>query len=111
MLTRRRLNRILAIEDNGCWLRSINAIGNYFIREFEELFATSSLVIPCLGVLGGSKILDAENVQIMSILEVEKIKNAIWELHPLKSPGRDGFLGSFYRTYWNIVQGQVVDFV
>ncbi|XP_060957672.1 uncharacterized protein LOC133029200 [Cannabis sativa] len=40
-----------------------------------------------------------------------EIKNAVWSLHPLKSPGPDGFSGIFYRKYWNIVGGDFCDMV
>lgn len=111
VLMRRRANRINAIEDNGRWLKTCEDVGNYFIREFQELFSTSSPKIPWLGDFGGCDISDAENSQIHSIPDLEEIKNVTWDLHPLKSPGMDGFPRSFFRTYWNTIQDQLVYFV
>lgn len=42
---------------------------------------------------------------------MEENKDVVWNLHPLKSPGPYGFPGTFYKTYWNTVQGQLIDFV
>lgn len=41
----------------------------------------------------------------------DEIKESICMLHPLKSLGRDGFLGIFLRNYWETVKGKVVNFV
>ena len=47
----------------------------------------------------------------MRIPSIEEIKDIIWRLHPLKSPGPDGFLGIFYRTYWDVIKDKLVSFV
>lgn len=41
----------------------------------------------------------------------EEIKENVWNLHPLKSPGPDGFQGIFYRKYWNIIKDNLCNFV
>lgn len=61
VLTRRRTNIILAIEDNGRWLNSLGDVGNYFILEFQELYTKSSPDIPWLGVIGGMEISEGDN--------------------------------------------------
>lgn len=109
---RRHSNRIHAIEDEGVWLRTPAEVGNYFIRNFQDLFSTSSPNISSRILdLGGNEVSNLDNLQILRIPTLQEIKDAIWSLHPLKSPGLDGFPRTFYRTYWVTVQDQIVDFV
>lgn len=35
----------------------------------------------------------------------------MWNLHPLKSPGPDGFPCNFYKHYWHIVKDKLTYFV
>lgn len=41
----------------------------------------------------------------------DEIKRCVWEMHPLKSPGPDGFSGVFFRMYWSIIKNQIIQFV
>lgn len=45
------------------------------------------------------------------ILDEEEIKAAIWELHPLKALGPDGFSSIFFRSCWQIVREKTINFV
>lgn len=51
---------------------------------------------------------EGENATLIKIPSLEEIKESIWQLHPLKSLGHNGFLGIFYRFYWNIIQDKIV---
>ena len=96
IVIQRRRNRILSINDNSVWLHSAEEIGNYFRREFNELFSSSiprlpsnlrEFIAPCITA--------DENDTLMAIPTSEEIKDAVWNLHPLKSPGSNGYLGIF----------------
>lgn len=41
----------------------------------------------------------------------EEIKDSIWNIHPLKSPGLDGFHSIFYQKYWDSVKDRLINFV
>lgn len=43
----------------------------------------------------------------MAFPSKEEIQDSVWGLHPLKSPGLDGFQGIFYRTYAGIIKEKV----
>lgn len=61
--------------------------------------------------LGEKVITDKENSMILKIPTVSEVKDCVGKLHHLKSPGPDGFPGSFYRNYWNTVWARVTWFV
>uniref|UniRef100_A0A2N9HGL8 Reverse transcriptase domain-containing protein n=1 Tax=Fagus sylvatica TaxID=28930 RepID=A0A2N9HGL8_FAGSY len=53
----------------------------------------------------------AENEELNSIPSPAEIKRAIFDMDSLKAPGPDGFPPLFYKHYWNIVGGNVIDTV
>ena len=56
-------------------------------------------------------ITDLENSSLYAILSPIEISLAISQLGLTKAPGPDGFIGLFYKTYWTIVNQNVIDFV
>lgn len=50
-------------------------------------------------------------LKILKIPSIEEVKQAVWDLHPLKSFRSNGFPRIFYKTYWNIVGLQTTEFV
>lgn len=112
IVIRRKRNRINAIQDGDKWLFKENDIAAYFKDNFEKLFTSDhpsfnseieELINPC--------ITEEDNNALTRIPLEEEIKKSIWSLHPLKSPGPNGFPGIFYRKCWDIVKGKVVNFV
>lgn len=109
---RRRRNRINAIQDGQTWLFEEEEIAKYLRANFEELFTSDlpnnnskieDLFIPC--------ITDEENALLTRIPYEEEIKGCIWNLHPLKSLGLDGFPIIFYMKLWEIIKDKVINFV
>lgn len=39
-----------------------------------------------------------------------EVNNAVFSMHPDKSPGHDGLNHEFYKAYWSIVGVDVVEF-
>eukprot|EP00253_Pinus_taeda_P005038 PITA_05038 len=51
------------------------------------------------------------NDNINKEIEEEEIKRAIWNLHPDKAPGPDGFPICFYRMFWNLIKKDLVKMI
>ena len=108
-LVRRRRNKIVKIKAGKDWIQGKEEIKNYFLREFKELFSSDMHVIhDDLEGLAEQRILEEDNCALLRIPLKEEIKECVWNLHPLKSPGPDWFPGIFFRSYWEIVKEQVV---
>lgn len=63
-------------------------------------FQLEGLISPC--------VTEAENESLSQIPEANEIKDVVWNMHPLKALGPDGFSGVFFKKYWSIVGDQVV---
>ena len=109
-LVRRRRNFIIEIQlNNGQWIHSREDIEQYFAAHFQEVYQTTHPQIPQdLEGLMSPCISDAENMELACMPSPQEIKAVIWEMHPLKAPGPDGFPGIFFKKYWNIVGDQTV---
>lgn len=84
-------------------------INDYFNRNFKKLFATTTPVISEQMICGTSLcVSEEENSSLLRIPMEEEIRECIWNMHPLKAPSPDGFLGDFFRSYWNTIKDQVV---
>ena len=49
-------------------------------------------------------ITEEENKEMEKLISKNEIIEAIWTLHPDKSPGHDGFTVNFYRADWDIIK-------
>nr|XP_048330864.1 uncharacterized protein LOC125422764 [Ziziphus jujuba var. spinosa] len=111
LLNRRRKNKIQAIKDDQRGLSNPDQIRQYFLNHFKELYKSDFPQIPeHFKELGERLISPEDNTALLRFPTPEEVKEAIWNLHPLKSPGPDGYPGIFFRSYWNIVQDKVVKF-
>lgn len=109
---RRGRNKIVSIKEGNGWIQEQKGINDYFIRHFKNLYKSNSPTIPEeFNDLGQKVVTDQENANLIRIPTEEEIKDSIRKLHPLKSPGPDGYPEIFYRNYWNIIRGRVIRFV
>ena len=91
------------------WIQGKHQIKEYFLREFKDLFTSDNPSIHNeLEHLVEKKIFMEDNIAMMAVPLEEEIKDCVWTLHPVKSPGPDGYPGIFYRKYWSIVKDQVI---
>lgn len=53
---------------------------------------------------------EEQNAQLIKTISKEEVKDAVFSMHPGKSPGHDGLNPAFYQVYWSIVGNDVVKF-
>ncbi|KAG8374776.1 hypothetical protein BUALT_Bualt10G0030900 [Buddleja alternifolia] len=108
-----RYNHIRSIEVSpSCFVTDSNDIGNAFVNYFVDLFTSTNPQIPHnLNGLFQSVISNAENLALISIPSPDEIKNVMFSMNSLKSPGPDGFSPLFFKKYWDIVSFDVMKFV
>lgn len=53
---------------------------------------------------------DAQNQSLLIPITAAEVKDAVFAMHPDKSPGPDGLNLAFFQTYWSIVGADVVQF-
>ncbi|KAL8106281.1 hypothetical protein AgCh_029900 [Apium graveolens] len=55
------------------------------------------------------KITEEENVSLIADIVTEEVKEAVFSMHPEKSPGPDGLNSCFFQVFWSIVGKDVVE--
>lgn len=53
---------------------------------------------------------DEQNRKLGDSITSEEVREAVFSMHPEKSPGMDGLNQTFFQTYWNIVGLYVTKF-
>lgn len=111
--SRRRRNTIKGLfDDNGVWLTSKADIERLITTYYENLFATSSPTGLDVAVNDVDTVItDDMNEFLDAELTEEEIRRAVFQMHPTKAPGTDGFHALFFQKFWDIIRGDVVGLV
>uniref|UniRef100_A0A2N9GLU6 CCHC-type domain-containing protein n=1 Tax=Fagus sylvatica TaxID=28930 RepID=A0A2N9GLU6_FAGSY len=105
-IVRRKRNQInLLKKADGNWTQDQAEIGMCFTDFFSNLFNSSNPPFPDeISKLFHPIINDEDNTAICSVPNEEKIKDSLFSMESLKSPGPDGLPPLFYKHYWSIVK-------
>ncbi|GJW10659.1 RNA-directed DNA polymerase, eukaryota [Tanacetum coccineum] len=95
----------------GDWIDNPYKVKNEFLNHFSNRFARPT---------GPNIVLDSNMFKQLSSEQIadlecdvtyDEIKRAVWDCGTNKSPGPDGFTFDFIRTYWKIINQDVVNAV
>ncbi|KAL8546978.1 hypothetical protein ACS0TY_006625 [Phlomoides rotata] len=84
------------------------------VQFYTELFMAQDQPTYDDSVLGAfiHPVVDAaENDTLIALPSVEEIHRAVFDMEPSSSPSPDGFGGSFYQSYWDIISLDVIEAV
>nr|GMD77815.1 ribonuclease H [Ipomoea batatas] len=109
--SRRRRNRISQLRrDDGVLVSSEDDMGEVMVDYFTNLFTAShgefDEVLACIT----SRINPLDNVALLRPVTEEEVRQAVFQMHPDKSPGPDGLGPGFFQHFWDIVGADVTMF-
>jgi hypothetical protein len=112
-IIRRRANAVNFLKTNeGGWISDRADIGSNFVLHFTNLFSsTSPIADEELQNLFPPVIFAEENLILCSIPTEDEVVKALSSLGSSKAPGPDGFTSLFYKKYWFVVRGAVLNCV
>lgn len=92
----------------GHWCSNHDEIDGMIVEYFSTLFKTkgcsSADVLACVK----TSITEDQNMTLLAPFSTIEIKDALFYMHPDKSPGPDGMNPAFYQKFWHIVGEDVV---
>ena len=97
-------------DNDGEWKEDAKEIQDIVLDYFEKLFKATSNAEVLSERETVSHVTEEQNRYLIQPIEPEEVKEAIFSMHPEKSPGEDGLNPAFYQTYWSIVCKDVVKF-
>ena len=112
-IIRRRKNNIDAIKgDNGEWIVNLSEIREFVVSKFQHLFSEEPpTYLEDLDNLIPAVISAEENSNLCRTPTPLEIKEVLFNMQGLKSPGPDGLPPLFYKKYWPIVGIEVIQAV
>ncbi|XP_042515184.1 uncharacterized protein LOC122089493 [Macadamia integrifolia] len=104
---RRLKNQITSLKkEDGTWVSDQQGISSYVSDFFEKFHEADEITVHNDLLDNIPRVLEEEDVAGLEIVPSgDEIKQAVWDLDPVSSPGPDGFPGSFFRRCWTIVEG------
>uniref|UniRef100_A0A2N9ETY0 DUF4283 domain-containing protein n=1 Tax=Fagus sylvatica TaxID=28930 RepID=A0A2N9ETY0_FAGSY len=108
-VVRHRKNSIDALRgEDGIWLVNLSDIREHVVSNFQQLFTEEEACCSLdLENLINSSISMAENAHLCQLPSPDEIRDTVFSMQSLKSPGPDRLPPLFYKKYWHIV-GQSV---
>ncbi|XP_062114673.1 uncharacterized protein LOC133825790 [Humulus lupulus] len=106
---RRRRNQVVSLKDENGLLRDWDSgLEKVMVDYFQNLFFASCTnwgrILDCVP----TSISEDINLDLIKPVEPEEVKQALFQMHPDKSPGPDGFSPGFYQKFWDIVGEDIV---
>ncbi|XP_062099715.1 uncharacterized protein LOC133805549 [Humulus lupulus] len=110
--TRKRANQLTSLKnDHGMWVDWDNGLGNVIVDYFRNIFSASTTDWDRVTECVPESITEEINLELLAPVEEGEAKEALFQMHPDKSPGPDGFNPGFYQKFWDIVGPDVVRLV
>lgn len=112
-IIRRRCNSIKFLKtETGIWISSREDIGSHILDYFQAMYQSiQSDIPPDLEGLLSPLITPSKNAALCAISSVEVIHSTLLSLGSFKAPGPDGMTAIFYKKFWHIVGGDIVQMV
>ncbi|CAB4308255.1 unnamed protein product [Prunus armeniaca] len=113
VLVRRRVNRLLGLEDpSGVWHAEAFDIRRIAESYFQDLFSSDNpmgvgAVLECVRAFVTSQ----DNMSLSQPVLEDEVLVAVKQLDPIKSPGSDRFIGSFYQKFWSTIGDDILGLV
>ena len=101
---RKQKNTFVKLRSNqGQWCSTPDEIDSMIVEYFRNLFTSggcqSEEVLNCVEM----KVTSEQNSMLMAPFSAIEVKEALFGMHPDKSPGPDGMNPAFYQKFWHIV--------
>jgi hypothetical protein len=110
---RRRKNNIIMLkDDNGQWVDDVNQLQKLANEFYMKLFANDNMARDWQQTPISYPVLSQDEVeQLAAPITQEEVRCAVFNMHPWKAPGADGFPAGFYQKSWDTVGVNVKKFV
>ncbi|XP_050207419.1 uncharacterized protein LOC126656837 [Mercurialis annua] len=110
---RRRQNRILMLkDDNGVYIDDQSKLQQMAMDYYKSLFKADIVNNGTDLISGAFPSLNSDVLEKLSkSVSDEDIKQALWDMKPLKAPGPDGLHALFYQSQWGLIGGKVCSFI
>jgi hypothetical protein len=97
------------LSEDGSWCTDPMGMGNIVGNYFNEIFTSSNphRIEDSLAAVE-RRITPAMNQQLCAPYSALEVRQALFQMHPSKSPGLDGMSCLFFQKFWHIINEDVI---
>ncbi|XP_060962336.1 uncharacterized protein LOC133032418 [Cannabis sativa] len=107
--TRHKNNQILSLKNkSGIWVDWENGLPGVIEDYFRELSTASEIDWGRVTACVHNRVSTAMNESLTISVDAEEVRKSLFQMHPDKSPGPDGFNPWFYQKFWDIIVSKVL---
>jgi len=100
------------LDDQGRWCNAEADVAREAENYFKELFTSSNLTNLNLVLNSVDRIITPNmNQTLLQPYTPDEVKQALFHMHPSKSPGLDGMSPFFFQKYWHVVGNDLTEVV
>ncbi|KAK1661182.1 hypothetical protein QYE76_049341 [Lolium multiflorum] len=102
---RKRMNSISSLQrEDGTWCDDAEEVKDA-VQGFYKYLYTSEGAPDMQGLIDlvHEKVVQEDKVNLEADFTEEEVKRALFQMHPSKAPGVDGFTAGFYQRHWSLV--------
>ncbi|XP_019442380.1 PREDICTED: uncharacterized protein LOC109347110 [Lupinus angustifolius] len=102
-------NSLSLIKERDSLLTNPTEIESHILHYFTSIFGSENFTMQntLIQSVVPNIVSEEENNMLTKLLTCEEIKKVVFSLNADGAPGPDGFCGSLYQTYWEIVKEEV----
>ncbi|GAU48216.1 hypothetical protein TSUD_405030 [Trifolium subterraneum] len=108
---RRRRNQLVALKDGDRWVQGVKEAKGYVKQFFENNFRENWGNKPNLNGITFNSLSEEDNFSLLALFSVEEVREVILSSDGNKCPGPDGFNFNFLKSYWDIIKGDIMEFL
>ena len=98
--------------ERGEWISEPEKLEEVIQNYFQSLFKKEASSQPGSTIPNGfPKLRDDHRRMLMQSITRDEIRDALFDIKPFKSSGKDGFHSGFYQKTWDIVSPSICDIV
>jgi hypothetical protein len=105
----RRKQIVKLMNDASVEVKSQPEICEVALKYFDQLFKANSSVHDPILSLVAPKINDEDNEKLVAPITKEEVREALFQMHPDKAPGPDGFNPAFYQHFWDLCGNDIFE--
>ncbi|GAA0164352.1 hypothetical protein LIER_20010 [Lithospermum erythrorhizon] len=109
---KRKRSAVLGILDEGEWISDPEGIARSGIQFFQNLFTQDTVdgdvdLVDCISPMVSAE----DNEHLLTVPDMEEIKQVVLSLSKESVTGPDGFNGQFFHNFWNLIAGDMLQAV
>ncbi|KAA3481886.1 reverse transcriptase [Gossypium australe] len=111
-IVRRRRNKIEGVKNTtGTWVTDPEALKQMTMEYFQKLFTPENDT--CHNSIRSAfpKIMEQDIRDLSRDFTIEEIRTALFQMHPNKAPGPDGFHALFFQRFWDTLKEAMCGFL